>query len=219
MKKALLASLAIALAYAATASPAFAQVLYTSGSSTHDNSAILISLGDWESDSFVPTESGTATSVEFVAWLYFGDSLTDVDWSIGTAGPDSSNLGSGTVDPSATYIETLANFGSPDIDTETFTISGISLTAGDTYYLTLQNAISSTGDPVYWDLNDNYNTGYTGTTSFGLEGAIPASETFEILSTTSATPEPSTLLLLATGLLGLGLPLAARARRTLPARP
>jgi len=213
MKRAILASLAVSLLCAATVAPAFAQVLYTSGPTSYDTDAYPFSSPFYITDSFDPTQSGTANSAEFVAWVTLGSSVTSVSWSIGTT-PDGSDLGSGTVDPIASLIE--VNSQGADVYSETFSLPGISLTSGDTYYFTLQNGVAINSG-AFWDYNDNYATGYV------ARGGPNGSETFEILSTAapsaSPTPEPPTLLLLATGLLGLGIPLAARARRTFPARP
>jgi hypothetical protein len=90
------------------------------------------------------------------------------------------------------------------ICTESSIFSGQSLAAG-TYWLNLQNATLSTGDdPIYWDENSGPSSA-----SQNSVGTIP-SESFTLLSggsgTTSATgstPEPSSIILFGSGVLGL----------------
>jgi PEP-CTERM motif len=84
--------------------------------------------------------------------------------------------------------------------TQTGTFNGPLLNAGN-YWLTLQNAVTNTGDPVYWDENSGPSQA-----SENFVGTIP-SESFTILGAASSgagsTPEPSTLVLFGSGIVGL----------------
>jgi len=84
----------------------------------------------------------------------------------------------------------------------------VNLTGGSTYWLTLQNAVVNNGDPVYWDEN-----GGASSASENSVGTIP-SEAFTLIggtttttttttSTTGTTPEPSSIMLFGSGILGL----------------
>jgi hypothetical protein len=79
------------------------------------------------------------------------------------------------------------------------------LASAGTYWLNLQNA-SSRGDPVYWDENSGPSSASENTV-----GTIP-SESFTVLgtqstttstTTTGTTPEPSSIMLFGSGILGL----------------
>ncbi len=74
--------------------------------------------------------------------------------------------------------------------------------AGGSYWLNIDNAVVNTGDPVYWDENSGKSSA-----SENSVGTIP-SEAFTILgettTTTSSTiPEPRSILLFGSGILGL----------------
>jgi hypothetical protein len=90
---------------------------------------------------------------------------------------------------------------------ESISIPSLSLPAGTGYWFTLQNAATVDDGPAYWDDNDgpsvaweslhgnvNDYEGFTGSNS----------ETFSILGNTGpVVPEPSSFLLLGSGLAGL----------------
>ena len=73
----------------------------------------------------------------------------------------------------------------------------------DAYWLTLQNAAVPSGDPVYWDENGGPSMAYTDCLQDG-QGCIP-SESFNIIGIpdTGTTPEPGSIILLGSGILGL----------------
>jgi hypothetical protein len=71
-----------------------------------------------------------------------------------------------------------------------------------TYWLNLDNATVNDGDPIYWDENSGVSSA-----SENSVGTIP-SEAFSIIggevimtSTTSTTPEPSSVMLFGSGIL------------------
>ncbi len=124
-----------------------------------DNSATTTNLEGWAissgvsvSDSFTLPWDSTLTGINFWAWmLTSGDSLNTgtVDWSIGTA-PFAGTSATATV--SAVSLGANVPWG-VTIDLATFSLPNITLAAG-TYYLTLQNATSTSSGTVLWDEND-----------------------------------------------------------------
>ena len=90
---------------------------------------------------------------------------------------------------------------------ENTTFNGPTLNNG-TYWMNLGNAVVNTGDPIYWDNNGGagcHSQGCPSEPSENSVGSIPP-ESFTILgtqtsttSTTSTTPEPTSLLLLGSG--------------------
>ena len=78
----------------------------------------------------------------------------------------------------------------------------VPVTNGISYWLNLQNATTSQGNPLYWDENDGK--------SLASENTIGSigSEAFDIIgggstTTTTTTPEPSSIMLLGSGILGV----------------
>ncbi len=160
------------------------------------------------SNSFTLASNSTLTGVDFVAWLYQGDTLTNIDWLITDTAFSSNVYGSGT----GVSVTTGANLGADhvgaglDLVQESISLSGLSLAAG-TYYLQLQNAVTAESNYAFWDASngpsDAVQSGYGDT--YDLNGSGTNSETFQIIgnSGAAATPEPSSFLLLGSGLAGL----------------
>ena len=151
-------------------------------------SAFQINGGYSTSDSFTLTSGATIGQVVFGAWVNKGDSVTGVTWSIGTTAYDTS-LGTGVATATSAYDST--NVDGFDVNTVTVTIPSLTLSAG-TYYLTLSNATSASGNPVSWDINDAtgidaWNSGYghvsagaTCFTTIGISGTCASS--FQLLN-------------------------------------
>ncbi len=178
--------------------PAVADTLYDNGPINGTTDAWTINFGFIVSNTFILSSATSPQGLSFGAWLFPGDVLQSVEISITSA-----EFG-GT-----TYFDQVVSFTQSgcttnqygyNVCTETGAFNGPVLNAG-TYWLNLQNAVVNTGDPVYWDENSGPSQA-----SENSVGTIP-SEAFTILGTCCtappSTPEPSSIILLGSGLLGL----------------
>jgi hypothetical protein len=169
------------------------------------------------SDSFAVSGNYTVSTVVFGAWVDPGDSVTSVDWMIGTF-PFDDDIGSGEAE-TLSFLD-FTNTDSYDVDAVVVPIPNLPLSTG-TYYLTLLNAMSSSGSPVYWDINNGIgvdawdsalgNVSAPGAcdAAIGVPGSCASS--FEIGGVDPpGVPEPSTW-----ALLGIGILAAAALRRRL----
>lgn len=205
-------SLAI-LCLALAAVPASAQVLYDNGPINGTVDAWTINFGFVIGDSFTLLNSSTVGGFNFGAWETAGDVLTSVDWSITSLPVGGMVYGSGTASGKnlTDQFISLNQYGY-DIDMITVTGLNVPLSFVPTYWLNLQNAVSTGGNPVYWD--ENSGIGCKGDN--GMGGGCPSeasgggvgtdpSESFDINGTNGSggTPEPGSFILLLSGVLGV----------------
>jgi hypothetical protein len=190
--------------------PARAGTIYENGPINGTVNAWTLNVGHFVSDTFtVSGGNSTVTGLSFGAWLYPGDTLTSVEVSI------TSGINGGT-----TYFDQMVTFSPSgcainqygyDICTETGSLNGSNL-PNATYWLNLQNAVTAQGNPVYWDENSGVGCHSSGCPSQAWEseeGPIP-SESFSLLSTNGTTPEPSSIVLFGSGIVGLAAMLRRR---------
>jgi len=181
------------------AAPAFAATLYSNGPINGTINGFNTCCGLLVTDSFNISSNSTVTGFDggFWVWAGLGDLPVQVDWSIGTSA-FGNTLGSGTAVLSNSLFCSGCWFGNFDIYTSTASGLNVPLLTG-TYWLTLQNAITVNGSDMMWDENDGPSMAQQ--SSLGPIG----SEAFNIYGTTqTTTPEPGTLVMFASGILGLG---------------
>jgi hypothetical protein len=206
-------SLLAAMCLTLAAVPAMAQQdLYDNGPVNGETSAWQINFGFAVSDEAkVANVSRSNVKNNDVIWVEPGDTPTSVSWLFGTT-PFSGNVASGT--SPLTVTNSFTNEFGYQVDTVSFSMGTLSLPAGN-YWVTLENATTADGEPVYWDENSGVGCQSPGCPSQAQEngvGTIP-SETFTLEGTPAgSTPEPNTLALLGSGLVGLAAFLRCKSR-------
>jgi len=203
-------------------SPTSAQVLYSNGPIEGNLYAWTINFGFVVSDEFNMTSYAEVTGASFGMWLYPGDTLTSAELSI----TSNENGGTNYFDQTVTFTRSGCTMNSYGVNVcmETTGFSGPFLNAG-TYWLNLQNASVPSGDPVYWDENFGGPTNHAWPQPLASEntlGTIP-SESFTVMGSyefknskdesPQSTPEPSSILVLGSGILGIAAAWRLKIRR------
>jgi hypothetical protein len=200
--------------------PARSDVLYNNNGATIGTiSAWTISPNYSASDSFTLSgSSNSLTGAVIGLWVNPGDTPVSVGWSIG-ATPGSTTYASATLTNVNVSSSSNGLGGYYSIYQSTFSMN-VTLGPG-TYWLTLQDGTTKSGDPVYWDINNGQSHawesyyGYANgvilpdlsSTGGGVSSHDSNSNWFQIQGTSSDPPSPvplpGALLLFAPGLVGL----------------
>jgi hypothetical protein len=186
--------------------PAMADTLYSNGPYNGNVDAWTINFGYPVSDSFLVANNSSVQDLHFVYWDPSStDVLTTVDMQIGsTSFGGSPQTLSGVTN---TFLET--NSYGYAIFEASYAFAGVPWSGAG--FVTLSNACTTSGcsviTPIYWDENSGVGCPSPGcpSTAFNSSiGSIP-SESFTLTGTSASgtTPEPSSIMLFGSGILGL----------------
>ncbi len=206
-------SLAV-LCVALVALPAFAG--YDNGPINGSVDAWTINFGYVVSNTFQCCFISPIIGFSFGVWEFPGDTVYAVDWSVTSEENGGTVYGHGTATPGGgaggVLMEQFISSNQYGYNIDLITVSQLDVSNNDgTYWLNLQNASTASGDPVYWDENSGVGCGGTGggagcpsEASESALGTIP-SEAFTIYGgeTSGYAPEPSSIMLFGSGLLGV----------------
>jgi opacity protein-like surface antigen len=164
-----------------------------------------INFGYIASDTFV-ADNSNVTGFMIGVWEFPGDVTSALDWSITAAENGGTVYGAGTASGSNVTDQFISiNVYGYAIDKVTVTGLNVAVSPSGTYWLNLQNAVVSNGDPLYWDENRGQGCQSNGCPSKASENAVGTifSEAFTVNTSGGTTPEPNSFVLLASGVLGL----------------
>jgi hypothetical protein len=206
-KSALFSVLILGLATALAAVPALAAPYYlynNTGPGTFTTNGWGVNQGI--TDSFTLSQNSTITGAMVGVWLSSGDTPTSVTWEItNVPNPDIVNgpmigLPAGAVTSNISFTLGEGSLYGYDLYEAFFSIPDLTLTAG-TYWLEIDGGTTSLGyDNISWDESDGLSQAY------GSDIGPMNSETFGIVGYEDGgpvVPEPSSFLLLGSGLAGL----------------
>ncbi len=185
-----------------------AQVLYDDGPTNGQYNAFFIdgpNPGPYSqsiSDGFVATGSGTAATLDFGIWVPSGTTPTTVSWWLGTT-PFAGDISSGST-AQVGYSYFASNpYG---FDVYNATVTGLSggISAGGTYWLTLGNANDSAGTQFdAWDVNEGPAVCEFAVGGVAIGGCGDGGEAFTLYTSSGTTPEPGSMIMFGSGILGL----------------
>ena len=183
-----------------------AQVAYSNGGPAGLN-AFTITGGYAVTNSFTLSSTTTITGFIFAGWTDAGTTFTAIDWGISST-HDFAIDGTVSLTPSPVLA---TGFGFYDIRNYQASVAPLTLAAG-TYWLGLQNGITSNGDYAYWDISNGPSVAYQNFIGNVANYAFPGSnsESFSVLS--SGVPEAATWVMMVGGFGAAGA--AVRRRRT-----
>jgi PEP-CTERM motif len=198
----------------------FAQVIYNDGGIDGNDNAFFITgpnnpnfLGSFQdiSNGFIAAASSSYfTNLEFGEWLASGFTPSSIGYEFGTTA-FGTDVGVGTVALGSWNSHFLfTNALGYDVYDITIPVNGAFMTAGNEYWLSLSNAADSQGNnsTEAWDI-PNFGSGGPATCNFRQSGTNLGDcglggESFTLSAYVYAyTPEPSSIMLFGSGILGL----------------
>jgi PEP-CTERM motif len=212
-----IATLFLTILCLALSAPAFAGTIFSEGPLDGNDNAFFITgpnnaniVGSFQdiSNGFTAAISGTPNNLDFGLWIGSGITPTTVDYEIGTTA-FGTDLGSGTVALNGSNSTFLFTNGIGfDIYNINIPVTSGAMTAGNMYWLSLSNANDAINSGTEaWDIPNgglggpaicNFRQSGTNFGNCGLGG-----ETFTLTSGVNTTPEPGSIMLFGSGILGL----------------